>query len=102
MCFYNTEEGPSKRMHGVQVQRPWGGEGEGGAELTLLLEEIRSAPPEQTWLMRQMWSTHAAVASELWLLYEGMDHMHDRLYWAGEGEPEDRFPGVAGEEETLE
>ena len=39
--------------------------------------------------MRQMWSTHTAVELELQLLCQGMDHMHDRLYWAGEVEREE-------------
>ena len=48
------EEGPSKQVQGGRVQKPRDGESEGGVELAPLLEGIRSAPPEQTWLMRQM------------------------------------------------
>ena len=60
--------------------------------------------------MRQMWLIYTAVESELQLLHWGMDHMHDRLYWAREvkwekvreGAREGGSLGVAGEEETME
>ena len=61
---------------------------EGGAEQAPLLEGIRSALEEQTWLMRQMWSTHTAMESEIRLLRHGMDYMLERVFWAGEGEQE--------------
>ena len=44
--------------------------------------------------MRQMWSTHTAMESELRLLHWGMDHMHDRLYWVGEAEREAEREGA--------
>ena len=42
----SLEEGPSRRTRDVGS--------EGGVGMGLLIEEIRSAPPEQTWLMQQM------------------------------------------------
>ena len=52
----------------------------------LLLEGVRPAPPEQTWLMQQMWVTHTAMESELQLLRQGMEHVFDRVFWAPDGE----------------
>ena len=92
------------------MQRPWDGESEEGADLALLLEGIRSALEEQTWFLRQMWSTHTAVESEPWLLHRGMDFIHDQLYWVGEVEREVEREGAreggvleeGREEETME
>ena len=61
--------------------------------------------------MRQMWSTHTVVELELRLLRQGIDHMHNQLYWAGEVEWEAEWEGARecgvleearGEEETME
>ena len=48
------EEGPSKGggVRGMSVEAM--GWREGGVDLALLLEGVRSALEEQTWLMRQM------------------------------------------------
>ena len=67
----------------------------GGADIGLLLEGVRSAPPEQTWLMWQMWVTHTAMESELQLLRQGMEYAFDRVFWASDGERR----GERGEEE---
>ena len=88
------EEGLSKRVRGGWVWKPRDRDSEGGVELALLLEGIRSTPPEQSWLMRQMWSTHTAVELELRLLCRGMNHMHNQLYWFGEAEWEAEQEGA--------
>ena len=82
----SLEEGPSTWAQGGRVWKPRDGDSEGGAEQAPLLEGIWSALEEQTWLMRQMWSTHTAMELELRLLHWGMDHMHNCLYWVGEVE----------------
>ena len=56
-------EGLSKR-----ISQPRDGGSGGGADIGLLLEGVRSALEEQTWLMRQISATHTAMESELWLL----------------------------------
>ena len=56
--------------------------------LAPLLEGIQSVLKEHTWLMRQMWSTHTAVESEIRLLRHGMDYMLERVFWTREGEQE--------------
>ena len=56
----SPREGPSKRI----CQARDGGSRE-GADIGLLLEEVKSALEEQTWLMWQMWATHTAMESEL-------------------------------------
>ena len=55
------------------MRRPGDIGSEGGAGMGLLLEGVRS-PPEQTWLMRQMWVTHTAIESELRLLRHSMEY----------------------------
>ena len=103
----SPEEGPSKRVRGGWVQRLQDGGSEGGAELALLLEGIKSALEEQTWLMRQMWLTHAAMESELQLLRQGMEYVFDQVIWIVEGEQkrarEHGVPKEAREgDETME
>ena len=57
-----------------------------------LLQDIRSAPPEQTWIMRQMWATHTAVELELRLLRQSAEYMFDRVFWV----PYDKWRGEQG------
>ena len=57
-----------------------------------LLEGVRSAPPEQTWLMRQMWATHTAIQSELRLLQHSAEYAFDRVFWV----PYDECRGERG------
>ena len=66
--------------------------GEGGADMGPLLEGIRSAPLEQTWLMRQMWATHTAMESELRLLRHSTEYAFDRVFWV----PYDEWRGERG------
>ena len=61
---------------------------------SMLLEGVRSAPPDQTWLMQQMWSTHTAMELELWLLWQGMEYVFDQVFWVGEGERVDEQEGA--------
>ena len=86
----------------------------------LLLEGIRSALEEQTWIMQQMWVTHTAMESELRLLRHSAEYVFDRVFWvpydewrgeqgSGQGEAQEegeeyRAPEEAreGEEETRE
>ena len=65
---------------------------EGGAGMGPLLEGIRSAPPEQTWLMRQMWATHTAIELELWLLHHSAEYVFDCVFWV----PYDEWRGERG------
>ena len=81
-------EGPSKR-----VCRPRDGGSGGGADIGLFLEGVRSAPPEQTWLMWQMWTTHSAMESELRLLRQGMEYTFERVFWAQDGKQEGEWEG---------
>ena len=94
--------------------------GEGGADPCPLLEGIRSALEEQTWLMRQMWATHNAIETELRLLRHSAEYAFDRVFWvpydewrgeqgSGQGEAQEEgdehgAPEEAkeGEEETME
>ena len=80
----------------------------------------RSAPPEQTWIMRQIWATHTAVELELWLLRHSAEYTFDHVFWvpynewrgergSGQGEAQEEegehvAPEEAreGEEETRE
>ena len=113
----SPEGGPSRQMW---VRRPQDVRGEGGVDIGPLLEGIRSALEEQTWLMRQMWATHTAMESELQLLRHLADYAFDHVFWVpydkwrgergsgqgeAQGEGEDcRAPEEAreGEEETME
>ena len=65
---------------------------EGGADIGPLLEGVRSAPPEQTWLMRQMWATHTAIELELRLLWHLVEYAFDRVFWV----PYDKWRGEQG------
>ena len=47
----------------------------------LLLQEIWSALDEQTWIMQQMWATHTAVESELWLLRRSAEYTFNCIFW---------------------
>ena len=85
-----------------------------------LLEGVRSAPPEQTWLMWQMWATHTAIESELRLLRHSAEYALNCVFWVpynewrwewgsgqgevqGEGEERGAPEEVReGEEETME
>ena len=51
-----------------------------------------STPPEQTWIMRQMWATHTAMESELWLLRHSTEYVFDRVFWV----PHDEWRGKRG------
>ena len=111
------EEGPSRQ---VQVRHPQDVRGEGGADMGPLLEGIQSAPPEQTWIMQQMWVTHTAMELELRLLRHSTEYTFDHVFWvpynewrgergSGQGEAqkegeERRAPEEAreGEEETRD
>ena len=66
--------------------------GEGGAGIGPLLEGIRSAPQEQTWLMHQMWVTHTAMELELRLLRHLAEYTFDRVFWV----PYDKWRGERG------
>ena len=68
---------------------------EGGADIGLLLEGVRSALEEQTWLMWQMWVTHTAMESELQLLRQGMEYTFNHVFWA----PDDEWRGERGGEQ---
>ena len=74
------EEGPSRW---TQVRRPRDVGSEGGAGMgpRPLLEGIRSALEEQTWIMWQMWVTHTAMESELQLLRDSAEYMFDCVFW---------------------
>ena len=61
-------------------------------DIGLLLEGVRSAPPEQTWLMQQMWATHTAIESELRLLRHSVEYMFDHVFWV----PYDEWRGERG------
>ena len=93
--------------------------GKGGADIGLLLEGVRSAPPEQTWLMWQMWATHTAIESELRLLPHLAEYAFDHVFWVpynewrgergsgqgeaqGEGEEDGALEEVREGEETME
>ena len=39
--------------------------------------------------MRQMWSTHTAMESELQLLWQGMEYTFDWVFWVPEGKQEE-------------
>ena len=54
---------------------------EGGADIGPLLEGVGSAPPEQTWLMGQMWATHTAIELELRLLRHSAEYAFNRVFW---------------------
>ena len=80
-----------------------------------LLEGIRSALEEQTWLMWQMWATHTAMELELRLLRHSAEYAFDRVFWvpydewrgeqgSGQGEGEEHRAleeAREGEEETM-
>ena len=85
----DPEEGPSRR---VWVRHPRDMRGEGGADMGLLLEGIWSALEEQTWIMQQMWATHTAMESELWLLRHSAEYAFDRIFWV----PYDEWRGERG------
>ena len=111
------EEGPSRR---TWVRRPWDIGSEGGVHIGPLLEGVRSAPPEQTWLMRLMWATHTAMESELRLLRQSAEYPFNRIFWvpydewrgerrSGQGEVQGEGEKCGapeevreGEEETME
>ena len=109
----DPEEGPSRR---VWVRRLRDVGSEGGVGLGQLLEGIRSALEEQSWLMRQMWATHTAMESELRLLRHSAEYVFDRVFWVpyeewrgeqGSGQREGEECGAPeeareGEEETRE
>ena len=57
-----------------------------------LLEGIRSALEEQTWIMRQMWATHTAMESELQLLRHSAEYTFDHIFWV----PYDEWRGDRG------
>ena len=88
----SQEEGPSRQM---QVRRPWDDGSGGGADIGPLLEGVRSALEEQTWLMRQMWMTHTTMESELQLLRQGMEYAFNHMFWA----PDSEWQGEWREEE---
>ena len=46
-----------------------------------LLQDIRSALEEQTWIMQQMWATHTAMESELRLLRHCAVYTFDHVFW---------------------
>ena len=79
---------------------------------SLLLEGIRSALEEQTWLMRQMWATHTAIELELRLLHHSAEYTFDHVFWVpynkwrgeawGEGEEHGAPEEVREGEETME
>ena len=73
----SPEEGPSRQ---VWVRHPRDARGEGVADMGPLLQDIRSAPPEQTWIMRQMWATHTAVELELRLLRCSAEYTFDCVF----------------------
>ena len=66
--------------------------GEGGADIGPLLEGVRSALEEQTWLMRQMWATHTAIELELRLLCHLVEYAFDHVFWV----PYDEWRGERG------
>ena len=82
---------------------------EGGVDIGPLLEGVRSALEEQTWLMWQMLATYTAMESELQLLRQGMEYAFDHVFWAlddewrGEqgGEWGDEWGEAQGEEEEC-
>ena len=78
------EEGLSRRTRDVGR--------EGGAGIGPLLEGIRSALKEQTWLMWQMWVTHTAMESELRLLRHLAEYTFNRVFWV----PYDEWRGERG------
>ena len=85
----DPEEGPSRRVR-VRHLRDIGSKG--GVGLDPLLEGIRSAPPEQTWLMRQMWATYTAMESELRLLRHSAEYTFNHVFWV----PYDKWRGEQG------
>ena len=85
----SPEEGSSRR---TQVRCPWDMRSEGGADIGPLLEGVRSALEEQTWLMWQMWATHTAIESELRLLQHSVEYAFDCLFWV----PCDEWRGERG------
>ena len=74
----DPEEGSSRQVR-VRHLRDVGSEG--GAGLGPLLEGIRSALEEHTWLMQQTWATHTAMELELQLLRHSMEYAFDRVFW---------------------
>ena len=66
--------------------------GKGGADMGLLLQDIRSALEEQTWIMGQMWATHTAVELELRLLRHSAEYAFDHVFWV----PYDEWRGEQG------
>ena len=102
------------------MRRPRDVRGKGGVDMGPLLEGIRSALEEQTWIMQQMWATHTAMESELRLLRHSAEYPFDCVFWvpydewrgergSGQGEVQEegeerRAPEEAreGEEETRE
>ena len=77
------------------MRRPLDVGSEGGADIGLPLERVRSTLEEQTWLMQQMWVTHTAMESELQLLRQGMEYTFDFIFWA----PDDEWRGEQGGEQ---
>ena len=65
------------------MQRPRDGGSEGGVDIGPLLEGVKSALEEQTWLMWQMWVTHTAMKLEL---QHRMEYVFDHIFWVPEGE----------------
>ena len=74
------------------MRRPRDVRGEGGVDMGPLLQDIRSAPPEQTWIMRQMWATHTAMESELRLLRHSAEYAFYHIFWV----PYDEWRGEQG------
>ena len=72
--------------------------GKGGVDMGPFLQDIRSAPPEQTWIMRQMWATHTAMESELRLLRYSAEYTFDRVFWV----PYDEWRGEQGSGQILD
>ena len=76
----------------VRVRHPRDTRGEGGADMGPLLQDIRSALEEQTWIMWQMWATHTAMESELWLLRHSAEYTFNPVFWV----PYDEWRGEQG------
>ena len=89
-------EGPSKRI--CQARDRGSGE---GADIGPLLEGVKSALEEQTWLMWQMWVTRTAMESELRLLRQGMEYTFDCIFWVLDSEQRGERQGERGEEEEC-
>ena len=86
------EEGSSRR---VRVRHPRDARGKGGVDMGPLLQDILSAPPEQTWIMQQMWATHTAMELELRLLRQSAEYVFDRVFWV----PYNEWRGEQGSEQ---